>query len=75
MTTDWQLKTPYAEGYDAGFAGANEEYDNPYWRSHGEEEREWLRGYAHGAQSEEFKKWCEERASRLTNRIDPNEQT
>jgi ribosome modulation factor len=56
MTTDWQLESPYQAGYIAGFAGKNEEFDNPYWHSKGPEEKQWLQGFAHGSQSEEFRK-------------------
>lgn len=50
MVTDWQLATAYEEGYLAGWNGKNEEFDNPYWQSNADS-TEWLRGWAHGAQS------------------------
>ncbi len=54
MTTDWQLQNPYDAGYEAGFAGKSEEFNNPYWQSGGDEETAWLRGFAHGSMSAEF---------------------
>ena len=55
MNTDWQLTTVYSEGYNAGFDGKNEEFDNPYWRIP-DMSNEWTRGFSHGAQSEQFRK-------------------
>ena len=64
MITDWQIESPYSAGVKAGFDGANEEFDNPYWQSGGQEEQDWLQGFAHGSQSNEFRKLCHEDAEK-----------
>ena len=53
MTTDWQLLTPYDEGYACGKVGGNEEFDNPYWLAPSDSQ-EWERGWRHGAQDREM---------------------